>query len=381
MQTTVATGNNKKRLRIAVDIRSLNYGSSGIQTATIALLDKLQMIDISNEYLLFETRKSAYVVSNQKWKKILLPTFHLLDSLWTLIVFPFYLWKYGVDVLWAPCYICPLWFFRKIKLYTSIHDLAYLHFPSTLLFKDRVLFCLFVPLSAKLSSAVISNSKYIKRDIEKNLKPIKTPVVAIPLGKPDWTIPAIYSPAQRQDFLFFAGNIEPRKNLLNAIKALEILHSQGRSIELHIASPSSWKAGELIDYINRSPVKGNIKYLGFLSLGELKKKYLFCKAVLYPSFYEGFGLPVIEALVMDCPVLTSQNTVMQEIAEASALYFNPIDPLDIAEKIRMVYSEGFDRNLYLKNKKRVLEKYSWGTAAHKMLLLFESGSEHLGAED
>jgi glycosyltransferase involved in cell wall biosynthesis len=370
--------NTKKRpLRIAVDIATLTDGktgkeTSGIQTAVIALLHQLQRIDVVNDYLLFETIESVYTVNNPRWKKVLLPAFRIPRTMWAQLVFPFYLLKYKVDVLWAPKYICPLWHIRKMKVFTTVYDLGFLHFPQTLLTRDRLIMRLLVPLSARRSTAVFTDSEYIKRDFKENFRSIKTPVIAVPLGRPEWQIPSSYSLKQRQDFLFFPGNLDPRKNLLNAVKALEILYAQGKIIKLHISSPSIWKSGEVIDYINKSPVKGSITFLGFIPLDELKKKYLTCKALLYPSIYEGFGLPVLEALAMDCPVLTSKNTVMQEIAGESAVYFNPLDPGDIAEKISFVYSDVFDRNVYFRHKDRALEKYSWETAARIMFAAFES---------
>jgi glycosyltransferase involved in cell wall biosynthesis len=364
-------------MKIAVDIRTLSDGrsgieTSGIQTAVIGMLDQLQRVDAKNEYLLFETRQSAYRVYNRNWKKIILPTFSLPSLFWTQSVFPWYLAKYGADVLWSPKCICPLLLFRKIRVYTTIYDLTFLHFPDALIAKDMIPCRILIPLSAKRSDAVFTDSEFIKRDLEKNYRSITTPVIAVSLGKPDWTVPAAYSWKLRENFLFFAGNLEPRKNLINAVKALEILHAQGKTIELQIASPSSWKSGKIMDYIGRSPVKNSIRMLGFLPLEELKKKYLSCRALLFPSYYEGFGLPVLEALAMDCPVLTSKNTVMQEIAGDSAIYFDPLDPGDIAEKIRGVYSESFDRNFYLKHRGSVLEKYTWEKAARTMLLNFES---------
>jgi glycosyltransferase involved in cell wall biosynthesis len=364
-------------MKIAIDIRTLSDGrqgieTSGIQTAVIGMLDQLQRIDTVNEYLLFETRESSYVVHNPKWNKILLPRHHLLSLVWSNTVFPWYLAKHGAEVLWAPKCICPLWFFKKIRVYTTIYDLTFLHFPKTLLTKDWVLCRLLIPLSAKRSNAVFTDSEFIKRDFEKNYRSIRTPVIAVPLGKPDWTIPANYSWTRRQDFLFFAGNLEPRKNLLNAIMALEILKAQGTTIELQISSPSNWQSRTIMDYLTRSPVKDSFRLLGFLPIDVLREKYLTCKALLYPSFYEGFGLPVLEALAMDCPVLTSKNTVMQEIAGESAVYFDPFDPVDIADKIRLVYSETFNRDFYLKHSGRVLEKYSWEKAARMMLSSFES---------
>ena len=380
MQIINPSNGKQKALRIAVDICTLSDGkrgieTSGIQTAVIAILNELQRLDTANEYILFETRESAYITYNNNWKKVLLPTFYLPHFLWMQLILPIYLLKHNIDVLWASKSICPLLFFKKIRVYTTIYDLSYLHFPETLLYKDKLELQLLVPLSAKRSTAVITDSMYIKNDIEKNYRSIKTPIIAIPLGKPDWNIPSTYSSEKRQDFLFFAGNLEPRKNLINAIKALELLNSQGKSVELQIASPSGWKTAQIIDYINKSPIKLNIKLLGFLSLDDLRSKYLMCKALLYPSFYEGFGLPILEALVLDCPVLTSQNTVMQEIAENAALYFNPFDPHDIAEKIQFVFSDAFKRDFYLKHKNRILGKYSWEISAKKMLSIFESSND------
>jgi glycosyltransferase involved in cell wall biosynthesis len=102
------------------------------------------------------------------------------------------------------------------------------------------------------------------------------------------------------------------------------------------------------------------------------EQYLFCKSYVYPSLYEGFGLPVLEALCCDCLVMTSHGTVMQEIAGECALYFDPYDPKDIARIIECVFSESFDRNIYLKNKKSVLQKYSWEKSAHSLLSAFEN---------
>jgi glycosyltransferase involved in cell wall biosynthesis len=362
----------KTPLRIGVDICSLAANKAGgITTYITELLRQFNALDGTNEYILFETRDSQFPVSNPRWKKVVLPTF-LPGSLWNQLLFPFYLLKYKIDVLWSPTFFCPLWGPRRMKRFITIHDLTLYHFPETMIFKDMLLLRLLVPLSARRSTAVFTDSQFIKKDIENRFYHLKTPIIAVPLGKPEWTIPSEYRSEKRLDFLFFAGNLEPRKNLINSIKALEILYSRGKSVELQIASPSGWRYKEILDFVNHSPIKRNINFLGFLSLPELQKKYLACKALLYPSFYEGFGLPVLEALALDCVVVTSRNTVMEEIAENAAMYFDPWSPADIAEKIGFVYSKDFDRSQYLQHKNRILEKYSWDSAAGSMLSFFES---------
>ena len=246
---------NKQTLRIAVDIRTLSDAASGIQNALIALLNQLQSLDTANEYLLFETRNSSFQVHNPGWKRILLPTYGLPGVLWEQTFLPRFLSTSAVDVLWAPKSICPLWLDRRIRVFTTIHDLTYVHYPATMTVKDRMLCRMLIPLSARRSTAIFTVSNCIKRDIEDSYPSLTIPVIAIPHGRPAWSVPSDYSCRQRQEFLFFAGNLEPRKNLLNAVKALEALHAQGTSIELQIASPSSWKSGEIMDYISKSPVK------------------------------------------------------------------------------------------------------------------------------
>jgi glycosyltransferase involved in cell wall biosynthesis len=359
-------------LRIGIDINTLRDGYSGIQTYLSELLNQLQKIDNRNEYVLFETSVSDYDIFNSKWKKVLLPSFNLPGIVLMQLIFPLYLSRYKIDILWSPKFTCPLWQPKRTKYFTTIHDLTPFRFPETMLFKDKLFLRLLIPLSVKRSTAVVTDSYFIKNDIDKYFSHIKTPVCAIPLGKPFWNIPSGYRSEARGNFLFFAGNFEPRKNILNTIKALELLHAEGKTIELQVASPAGWKNRELLDYIERSPIKSNIKLLGFISTADLQQKYLSCNALVYPSYYEGFGRPVLEALTMDCMVITSINTVMQEITGESALYFNPFDPNDIAEKIKYIFSDVFNRDFYLKHKNIILKNYSWEIAARKLLAVFES---------
>ena len=167
-------------------------------------------------------------------------------------------------------------------------------------------------------------------------------------------------------------NQEPRKNLIGLIKALEIVNLRSRSIELHLVGPAGWKNKELKKRIEKSPIRNNIKIMGYVTEQELKQEYLSCKALIYPSFYGGFGLPALEALELDCLILTSGNTVMEDIAEDCAIFFDTLRAEDIANKIEQIYSSDFDRQAYLVNRKKVLDKYSWNKSAQKLLSLFMS---------
>ena len=228
--------------------------------------------------------------------------------------------------------------------------------------------------SIKVSKTLITVSDYIRKDLLSvygNRLPGKK-IIAISNGKPQWLLPPDYTPASRRPYLFFAGNSEPRKNLMSLVKALELLFDKGLVIPLHVAGPGGWKNREFNRYCQESRIRCQIKNIGYCSDTMLMEQYLFCKSFVYPSLYEGFGLPVLEALCCDCLVMTSHGTVMQEIAGECALYFDPYDPKDIARIIECVFSESFDRNIYLKNKKSVLQKYSWEKSAHSLLSAFEN---------
>ncbi|MBN1131034.1 MAG: glycosyltransferase family 4 protein, partial [Chitinispirillaceae bacterium] len=182
-----------------------------------------------------------------------------------------------------------------------------------------------------------------------------------------WQLPESYHEQNRKEFLFFAGNLEPRKNLVCLVRALkELQERDGLTVPLHLAGPAGWKNHTLLSMIANSPIKESIHHLGFISEEELKREYLTCKALVYPSLYEGFGMPVLEALSLDCMVLTSKNTVMQEICGDAALYFDPYDPVDCAGRIQELYRPNFDRTSILCHRKKVLDQFDWKHSAEVM---------------
>jgi glycosyltransferase involved in cell wall biosynthesis len=296
--------------------------------------------------------------------------------LWQQLVLPFLLKKYAVDVLWAPEQICPVFFVKKTKIVTTIHDCVLYHFPQTSQKSVRIVYSILFKPTIKSSAKLIAVSDFIRQDFLDSYHSIAKPekTITITHGKPDWKIPTDYLPEQRESFLFFAGNNEPRKNLLNLIKALELAHDDGLIIPLHLAGPAGWKNKDMADYIRNSRICSQITFLGYCSDAELKHQYLSCKAFVYPSLYEGFGLPVLEALCLDCLVVTSKNTVMEEIAGKSALYFNPVDPADIAALLKTIYAPAFTRNTYLHHKNNILQNYSWELAAKKILQTLENAA-------
>jgi len=358
-------------MNIGVDIKafkdvSTKTSRTGISRYITCILDELQEIDKGNDYYLMECVPSDYTPVNPRWKKISHDG-KMLGTLWLQTVVPKLMKKHGIDVFWAPEQIGPVFGVpRGVKVVTTIHDFTFLRYPQTC--RTSVLWIqkLLTTPTIKKSAALVPVSDYIKKElldlyprINETRKIIRT--VGNGVNERNVKIPDV----KRENFLFFPGNMEPRKNLSKLIKALEIVKASGVEIDLQICGPSGWKNTDLRKLLESSPIKHQVKHLGYLSDADLSNRYLTCAAVVFPSVYEGFGLPVLEALNLNTPVLTSKGTVMEEIAGQNALYFDPYDERSIAETIIDFLKTGGP----VINRKS-LDKYTWRRSAEELLDVF-----------
>jgi glycosyltransferase involved in cell wall biosynthesis len=356
-------------MRIGIDIKAFKNGTTGIARYLRSILDLLQELDRENDYLLFSCAPSDYAVSNPRWRKIVTP-WRLPGIAWQQMVLPRLLQRHAVDLLWAPEQMCPILLPKSIAVISTVHDFACLHYPRTCVWSNRLIQKYLFPLAIRRSAVLLPVSDFIAHELEQTYPELLHGKTIRPVydGGPGWIPPQGYTGGGRGNFLFFAGNLEPRKNLERLIRALQILRAgHGLKIPLHLAGPAGWKNRTLHALIDSSGMREDILFLGYLSEEELKHEYLTCKALVYPSLYEGFGLPVLEALSLDCLVLTSHGTVMREVAGDNAIYFDPESPESIAAAIKDVYEPDFERRNYLKERGAALQKFTWERAARTLL--------------
>lgn len=357
-------------MNIAIDITTFAHKyiglQSGIQVHLKNILDCLQQIDTKNEYYLFQYIHSGYTITNPNWHLITRKKPQCFGSLtiWFQLILPWLLHSYKIDVLWSPDFFAPLFVSKKTKIVLTIHDLAYIRFSETMNCKLVKRFNFYFTRSVKRANKLLTVSEYIKTEIFTYIPESRSKQITVSSnGKPSWILPQTYKATKRSEYLFFAGNFEPRKNIINVIKAMELLFKEKIIVQLHLSGNSGWKNETVHMHIQNSPIKENIVFLGYLPEQELFAQYCNCKAFVFPSLYEGFGMPVIEALCCDCLVLTSKGTVMQDICGEAAIYFEPLDPKDIAEKIKMIFSLEFDRNKYLRHRTEITNRFDWKQTA------------------
>lgn len=359
-------------MRIGIDVKALR-GKTGISNYLRSLMEHLQDLDSENEYFLFEPTLSNYKVTNTRWKKVLVSS-GLPGTIWQQFILPIYLKKYAVELFWAPEQICPVIRSGCKKIVTTIFDMTAYRFPDTCQYSNLIVQRSLLRKTIRRSNLLLPISDFVSHELtfffSRVLKPDQ--VVVVPCGGPDWRLPDDYKEENRKEFLFFAGNLEPRKNLMRLIEALEKLNRTGLKVSLHIAGTEGWKNKKILEKINSSVVKNQIRFLGYLTEEDLKKQYMSCKAVVYPSLYEGFGLPVLEAVSMNAPVITSKSTVMEEVAGEYAIYVDPYDVDDIAAKISCFYNQANKPSIDQHYKEHLISKYSWKKSASRLLNLFKS---------
>jgi len=321
-------------MNIGIDIKAFKNGATGISKYIRRLLDALQQIDPVNRYYLFECRESDYAPVNPNWKKITQNS-RLPGTVWMQTALPKLIKKYKIDLFWAPEQLCPVFGMpRNVKVATTVHDFTYRRFPETCMMSVRLVNKLFMGPTVKKSDAIFLMSDCMKKELLEFYPRARSTQKIIHTVYSCVTAPGAEMPdVPRENFLFFPGNLEPRKNLARVIKALEIVNESGIDTGFHMCGPKGWKNTDFHRQIESSPIKDRIKHLGFLSDEEVRDQYLRCRAVIFPSIYEGFGLPVLEALMMNTPVITSKGSSMEEIAGTSAVYCDPYNVNSIAEAI------------------------------------------------
>ena len=167
-------------------------------------------------------------------------------------------------------------------------------------------------------------------------------------------------------FLLHVGSPLPHKNIERLIESFELLHAKDATLQLVLAGKREYFFEQLQAQIDASPARAAIVTPGFVSDGELKWLYQNALCYVLPSESEGFGLPGLEAMAHGCPLVSSNATCLPEVYGSAALYFDPLDVNDMAQKIHTVIADKAPRDKLITKGKQQLKKYSWHTMTKQM---------------
>ncbi len=350
------TGNAKN---IAVDLRSLHASEfSGVESFAVNVLEELLAEDRDTIYRLFyngfNPKKFEYFhYINAQYKQTRIPN-RLLNLSLKFFSYPKLEKLTGLcDVLFMPN-----WNMLSVdpgtKVVLTVHDLSPLAVPQFYNLKARIWhWFINIPKLLARANNLVAVSEFTKTSMMEMLNIPEHKITVAPLGvdhdnyRPNLSVDKLRDVRNRYglpgDFILFVGTVEPRKNLSRLIEALEQVKEP---ISLVIAGRLGWKYSALLRQIDQSPKRRFIKLLGYVP--EADKPYIMklARVFAYPSMYEGFGLPVLEAMAVGTPVLTSNVSSLPEVAGDSALLINPYNVSDIAEGLTRLHLDDQLRQYY-----------------------------------
>jgi len=374
-------------MRIGIDARFYGSIGKGLGRYTQKLIENLEKIDSSNEYFIFLKKENFndYQPKNKNFKKI------LADYRWyTLkeqIKMPQLLNKYKLDLVHFPHFNVPI-FYRK-KFVVTIHDLILIHFPTLrgttlnpLYYWLKFLAYKFVIQSAiRRAQHIITVSNFTKKDILANYKVLENKISVtyeacedfcnVPLEKGKSIIQkyAIIKP-----YLLYVGNAYPHKNLDKLILEFSEFQKENNQYYLVLVGKEDYFYQKLKKLVEEGEIM-NIIFPGHIPDCDLDIVYREAELYVFPSLYEGFGLPPLEAMAKGVPVLSSDHPCMREILEDSVYFIDTQKNGELVIGIKKVLSDDYLRNSLIQKGYQQCQKFSWIEMAQKTLKFYSNNEE------
>jgi len=365
-------------LRIAIDARKLR--DYGIGTYVRNLLRHLARIDRSTEYVLFTQPPDVELGTElgENFRTVVEPA--RAYSLREQLNIPLDLRREGIDLFHAPHYVLPA--LTPCKSIVTIHDCIHLRFPQYLPNAFAYAYArssLWV--ATHRADRVLTVSEASKRDI---LRYFRVPVSRIDViynaiderleqAPSEEDIGRVRERYQLYDpFVLYAGNIKPHKNLERLIEAFHILRKSGfETVKLLIIGDEISKYASLRRAVHRHKLHKHVRFFGFVPDKTLAALYRLASVFVFPSLYEGFGLPPLEAMASGTPVVTSNVSSLPEVVGDAALLIDPYDPNAIADAIRRVLTEpALAEDLRQRGLARVKD-FSWERSVARVREIYE----------
>lgn len=263
----------------------------------------------------------------------------------------------------------------KTPTFNVIHDINFIHYPKNIPFILRKYYNYFFPRFAKKSSHIATVSEYSKNDIIKNFNIENSKIDIVYNGAN-----TIYKPISEnekikfkntyssgKDYFLFVGALNPRKNISNLLKAFDLFKSESHSdLKLIIVGERMFKTREIKRCFNNMNYKTDVIFTGRMSPAQLHRTYGAALALTFVPYFEGFGIPIIEAMNCNTPVITSDVTSMPEIGKDAVLQVNPFSIEDIKNALYKVYSDNDLRNNLIKKGQERSKDFSWDKTANKL---------------
>lgn len=368
-------------MRIAIDAHSVGTKLGGNESYAVNLIEALAQIDSVNNYTIYVTTPVAHDRFHKRWSnfsvRTTLPHTPLIRIPLTLSA---ELRKNPVDVLHVQFTAPP---FCPCPVVLSIHDLSFEHLPQTFNRRSRTQLRLTVRHSARRAAQVLSLSEHARRDIIETYGVNEKRITAIPLAAP-----AHFGPVEdarelqrvrhnygiEGDYILSVGSIQPRKNLARLVRAYASLRNSLPSEKLPklvMVGKCAWLYDETLRALDETGVRDSVILTGYVPECDLPPLYSGAMCFVYPSYFEGFGLPPLEAMKCGAPVIVGNTTSLPEVVGDAGLKVDPYDVEAIAAGLkRLVADSELRHELRVKGIARA-RTFDWRETARRTLSVYQ----------
>lgn len=368
-------------MKIAIQAADLDsHRIDGTRVYILNLLRIFGKLDESSEFLIYHKKdfNPELHLPNLLNYKIIQKNFPFI---WTQARFAYELWKSNSDVLWMPMQAMPIIRRKNLKTVITVHDLAFKIFPDQFTGNDLRRLNFYADYAIKNCDKIIAVSQSTKRDVLKFYPKIREDKIKVIYHGFDSNIfGKKYNKEEIKEantrykipdtrYLLYVGAIQPRKNLILLVEAFERLkeNKNNSDFRLVLVGKPAWMSEEILESINKSAFKKDIILAGQAGFKDLGKIYQGASAFVFPSRYEGFGIPILEAFASEVPVICAKNSSLPEVAGEAALYFEDNNSQDLSNQIEKILdNEELKKDLAKKGLYQ-LQKFSWEKCAEETL--------------
>lgn len=354
-------------MKIGIDVQTTQGQKVGFGFYVENLVKTLQKIDHKNKYFLFKPspkiQKDLSTPGRWFWDQIRLPKLAR---------------KQGVDILHQPCFSVP--FFYKGKVIVTAHDIISRLFPQNIPFFSRIFFSYWMPLSYRKAAKIITISESTKRDLIRVLKIPKDKIEVIyeaagkefrPIKHQNKIIEVKSKYGINDDYFLHVGTLEPRKNLSFLIKTYAKALAEDKNLpKLVITGKKGWYYDQLFSLVDGLRLAGKIVFTGYVKEEDIPYLYNGARAFLFPSVYEGFGLPPLEAMACGTPVISSNTSSMPEVIGEAGILISPKNQKQWIREILRISKDGKLVKRLSEAGLRQAKKFSWEKCARQTLKIY-----------
>lgn len=365
-------------MRIGINGRFLAAKRTGVQRAAYNLIRSLVTVDRQNEYFLFT---SEHQLGNPDWQHenvTVVPSRiregeNIRNHIWEQFTLPKLAKKHKVDLLHSPANLAPILY--KGKSVVHIHDLCFVVNPQWYSFSFRTLYNLVIPRLARRAAKVITNSNNSRNDLLQYCNLEADKVSQVYWAVDDMFLQSMNSNTGNQDvglddYILYVGSLEPRKNIGTLLQAYEQMRTENPQIktklvliggESHVFADVRLRVKNYVE---------DVHFKGFVNDEMLLSFYKKAKLFVYPSLYEGFGLPPLEAMATGIPVVTSITSSIPEVVGDSALMVSPYDASQLSKTMTRALIDENLRELMISRGLEQVQKFNWYRVARNTLAVY-----------